>query len=91
MPQRKCAAKRLRGDKARILHNAKIKSDLKKELKGFRSLIAQGKTSEAKEKIKDIFSKLDRAAAKGLIHKNTAARRKATLSLKLNPAKGSSL
>lgn len=84
MPQRKCAAKRLRVDKTKNLHNSRIKSELKKELKSFRSLIASGKTSEAKERIKTIFSKLDRAASKGLIHKNTAARRKSTLSLKLN-------
>ncbi|MBI5873130.1 MAG: 30S ribosomal protein S20 [Candidatus Omnitrophica bacterium] len=84
MPQRKCAQKRLRVDKTKALHNLQLKSDLKKEIKGLRSLIAQGKLDEAKEKIKVAFAKLDRAAAKGIIHKNTAARRKSTLSLKLS-------
>ena len=86
MPQRKCAAKRLRVDKKKRTQNLKARSDLKKELKGLRSLIAQAKLDEAREKIKVVFSKLDRAAAKGLIHKNTAARRKSNLSLKLSLA-----
>jgi len=83
MPQRKCAAKRLRVDKTKKLHNLKMKSNLKKELKNLRSLIAQGKTAEAKEKSRGVFALLDRTAAKGLIHKNTAARRKSRLSILL--------
>lgn len=84
MPQRKCAAKRLRIDKKRNLHNVQLKNDLKKEIKDLRLLIQQGKLDQAKEKIKVVFSKLDKAASKGLIHKNTASRRKASLALKLN-------
>ena len=87
MPQRKCAAKALRVDKTRILHNLSVKSDLKKELKGIRILINDGKIDEAKERSKTVFAKLDRAAAKGLLHKNTAARRKSGIALKLNAAK----
>lgn len=84
MPQRKCAQKRLRVDKTKALHNRNAKNDLKKELKGLRILISQGKIDEARTKIKVVFAKLDRAAAKGIIHKNTAARRKSNLSFKLN-------
>ena len=84
MPQRKCAAKRLRIDKKRNLHNVQLKADLKKEIKNLRSLIGQGKLDQAKENIKIVFSKQDKAASKGLIHKNTASRRKASLALKLN-------
>lgn len=87
MPQRKCALKRLRIDKKRKIANLKIKSELKKELKALRALITQAKSSEAIEKMKITFSKLDRAAAKGLIHKNTAARRKSRLMIKLNSLK----
>lgn len=84
MPQRKCAAKRLRVDKTKALHNLKCKSDLKRELKGLRILIVAGKVAEAKEKSRTVFAMLDRAVTKGLIHKNTAARRKSNLALKLN-------
>ena len=84
MPQRKCSAKRLRVDKTKALHNKEIRSGLKKELKGLRALIQQGKKTEAQEKLKIVFSKLDRTASKGLLHKNTVARQKSNLSLKLN-------
>jgi len=84
MPQRKCASKRLRVDRTKKLHNLSVKSDLKKELKNMRHLIAEGKIAEAKEKMGLVFAKLDRAATKGLIHKNTAARRKSGIALKLN-------
>ncbi len=84
MPQRKCAAKRLRVDATKKLHKLSLKTELKKELKGLRALIAGNKTEEAKEKIKNVFRRLDRAAVKGLIHKNTAARQKSNLSIKVN-------
>lgn len=84
MPQRKCALKRLKVDKKLASNNNKIKAQIKKELKGLLSLIQNGKLDEAKVKMKEAFSKLDRAAAKGIIHKNTAARRKSSLSIKLN-------
>lgn len=87
MPQRKCAQKRLRVDKTKAERNLAIKANLKKELKGLRSLITAGKLDEAKEKIKSVFCLLDRAAAKGIIHKNTASRRKSGFALKLKPAK----
>lgn len=84
MPQRKCAAKRLRVDKTKALHNLKLKSDLKKELKGLKALIGSGKLDEAREKIKTVYAKLDRASMKGIIHKNTASRKKSTLARLLN-------
>ncbi|MFH0877387.1 MAG: 30S ribosomal protein S20 [Candidatus Omnitrophota bacterium] len=84
MPQRKCAAKRLRIDKKRSHYNVGVKSELKKAIKGLLKLIQQGKTAEAKEKIKYVFCKIDRAVSKGLLHKNTAARRKSSLASKLN-------
>lgn len=87
MPQRKCAAKRLRIDKKLNLHNNQLKIDLKKELKSFRAFVVGGKKSEAQEKIKIVFAKLDRAVTKGILHKNTAARRKSNLSKALNTLK----
>ena len=86
MPQRKCAAKRLRADRQRSAHNFELKSGLKKELKGLRLLVRQGKLDEAKSRLRQAFAKFDRAAAKGILHKNTAARRKSVLSRLLHPA-----
>jgi len=87
MPQRKCAAKRLRIDKKLNLHNNQLKIDLKKELKSFRAFVVGNKKSEAQEKIKIVFAKLDRAVTKGILHKNTASRRKSNLSKALNSLK----
>ncbi|MDD2866425.1 MAG: 30S ribosomal protein S20 [Candidatus Omnitrophica bacterium] len=84
MPQRKCALKRLRVDKTRAQANAQKRSELKKELKSFRSLVTQGKIDEAKAQMKVVFAKLDRAVSKGILHKNTAGRRKSSLTLSLN-------
>ncbi len=84
MPQRKAALKRLRIDKKRTHTNAVLKANLKKALKGFKALIAGGKTDEAKTQLKTVYAKLDRAVTKGMLHKNTAARRKSSLALMLS-------
>ena len=86
MPQRKCAAKQLRVDRKRAAHNFELRSGLKKELKGLRLLVRQGKLDEAKMRLRQAFAKFDRAAAKGILHKNTAARRKSILSRLLKSA-----
>jgi len=83
MPQRKAAIKRMRSDKKRSHANAALRADLKKVLKGYKALIAAGKTDEAKAQLKTVYAKLDRAVGKGILHKNTAARRKSSLALML--------
>ena len=83
MPQRKAAIKRLRADKTRHLHNLRIKIDLKKTLKKFRALLVSQKYPEAQDALKGLISKLDKAQAKGIIHKNTVARKKSQLMLRL--------
>jgi len=83
MPQRKAAIKGLRVDKRRARANAVLRADLKKVLKGYKVLIAKQKTDEAKTQLKTVYAKLDRAVTKGILHKNTAARRKSSLALML--------
>ncbi len=83
MPQRKAALKGLRIDKKRAKANAAVKSDLKKVLKGYKALIAGDKKDEATTQLKTVYANLDRAVTKGILHKNTAARRKSSLALML--------
>jgi small subunit ribosomal protein S20 len=83
LPQRKTAAKRLRVDRKKRLHNLKIKTELKKTIKKFLSLLLAKKLDEAKEIFKQVVVKLDKAVNKGIIHKNTAARKKSRFSKKL--------
>jgi small subunit ribosomal protein S20 len=47
-------------------------------------LIDQGRLEEAREAVQVAVSALDKAAAKGIIHKNNAARRKSRLMRQLN-------
>ena len=83
MPQRKTKIKSMHLDKIRRLRNRRIKAELKKTIKAYSQLVSAKKMEEARAELKKVFSKLDKAAKKGIIHKNTAARRKSRLSLKL--------
>lgn len=83
MPKQRSALKRLRVDKKRRLRNIKIKQELKKTLKKFQALISAKNTEEAKALLKKVYSQLDKAAKKKIIHPRTASRRKSRLTLKL--------
>lgn len=75
MPNIKSAIKRVRITKKRTERNKAYKSALKTFIKN--ALNAQG---EQKEKaIKVAVKKLDQAVSKGILHKNTAARKKSAL------------
>lgn len=58
------------------MQNLDIKSELKKTLKQF-SVAAGSKKKETADLLKDVYKKLDKAAKRNVIHKKTAARRKA--------------
>ncbi|MCM8801055.1 MAG: 30S ribosomal protein S20 [Candidatus Omnitrophica bacterium] len=83
MPKRKSALKRLRADKKRRLRNLKIKRELKKVIKRFHALILQKNVVEAKKFLSEVYSQLDKAVKKGIIHSNNAKRKKSRLAKKL--------
>lgn len=83
MPRRRTSLKRKRADKKRHLRNLIIKRQLKKTLKAFQGLLAQKNIAEAKKFLAKVFSQLDKAAKKKIIHSNTARRKKSRLSRKL--------
>ena len=84
MPTTKAAAKALRQSKKRAARNYAVKINIKTTIK------KGGKAMEAKEKDKagqmvaQAIKLLDKAAQKGIIKKNNAARRKSRLMKKLN-------
>ncbi|MDD4909158.1 MAG: 30S ribosomal protein S20 [Candidatus Omnitrophica bacterium] len=84
MPQRRNAVKRMRVDKKRKARNQRIKANLRKTIKDFLALVSSGKMEEARASLKTVFSKLDKAAKKKIIHKNTAGRKKSRLSSKIS-------
>jgi len=83
MPRRRTSLKRKRADKKRHRHNLKIKQELKKALKKFQTLLSTKNINEAKSYLGKIFSKLDKAAKKRIIHPNTARRKKSRLARRL--------
>ena len=80
MPQRRTAIKALRINHKRHLSNLDIKTDIKKTVKKFRSLIAVKNKEEAAKALNILYKKFDKAAKRNLLHKNTAARRKSSFS-----------
>ena len=76
MPQRKTGVKELKKSKARRLHNIDIKTELKKTIKAFLEAVAS-KPEEAKTLLSTLYKKIDKAAKRNVLNKNTASRRKA--------------
>ena len=85
MPNIKSAKKRVNVIKAKTLRNKMIKSNLKTVLKKADTAVSSG--AEDKEAvIRNAIKRVDQAAAKGIMHKNKAARKKSQLAKKLNAA-----
>jgi small subunit ribosomal protein S20 len=84
MPNIKSAEKRVLIGKARNIKNKAAKSELKTCLKKFDTAVAEGNSAAAESAYKVAVKSVDTAASKGLIHKNNAAHKKSSLTLKLN-------
>ena len=80
MPNIKSAMKRVKVSKKKYLRNRMIKSGVKTAVKKYEAALTAEQLSLAS-------SALDKAASKGVIHKNAANRRKARLARKLAAAK----
>ncbi len=86
MPNNAAAEKRMRQEQKRRLHNRSIKSLVRTQITKARNAIATG-DENSEEAVRRAVSELDRAAKKGVIHRNNAARRKSRLMKRLNAAK----
>jgi small subunit ribosomal protein S20 len=75
--------KRMRQDEKRHLRNVSVKSSLKTITRRVERLIVQKDTSNAETLLRHAASAFDKAAGKGIIHPNKAARKKASLSRKV--------
>ncbi len=84
MPNIKSAKKRVLIAEARNARNKAEKSELKTAIKKFEAVAAEGNRTEADGVYKVAVKKVDQAVASGVLHKNTAARRKSAMTLKLN-------
>ena len=86
MPNIKSAKKRFKIIEKKTLTNNMIKTGYKSAVKKFEEAIAAGNLEEAKTLFSEATKKIDQACTKGVIVKNTAARKKSSLSKKLNAA-----
>ncbi len=82
----KSAAKRARQSVVRRARNASVLNALKSGKKKLRTALAAGKLDEAKSEYVNISAALDKAAKRGVIHKNSADRRKSALNRALKPS-----
>ena len=80
MPNIKSAMKRVKVSRKKNLRNRMIKSGVKTAVKKYEAALTQ-------EQLSNASSALDKAASKGVIHKNAANRKKARLARKLAAAK----
>ena len=86
MPNIKSAKKRVKEIEKKTIRNNMIKSGYKSAVRKFEEAIEAGKIDEAKNLFSEATKKIDQACSKGVIVKNTAARKKSSLSKKLNAA-----
>ncbi|HEY7417578.1 MAG TPA: 30S ribosomal protein S20 [Ktedonobacteraceae bacterium] len=86
MPNTASAKKRMRQEQKRRAHNRSIKSLVRTQITKARVAITTSNVSneDAAEAVRQAASELDRAAKKGVLHKNNAARRKSRLMKQLN-------
>ncbi len=84
MAKGKTPAKRARQAEANRLRNKAYKSRLKSAVKDYEGNVNQENIEAARESLLQVTSLLDKSISKGILHKNTAARKKSALTKKLN-------
>lgn len=79
MPNTKSASKAMRQSRRRNLINAKTKAKVKNAAKQVKKFIESGQATQAIEALRLAMAALDKATKKGVLHKNTASRRKSRM------------
>jgi small subunit ribosomal protein S20 len=80
----KSAIKRIKVTERRTLRNKMVKTSVKTAIKKYETAVQGGNLDEAKLLYASASHAIDKAAAKGIIHKNAASRKKSRLAVKLN-------
>ena len=81
MPNIKSAKKRVLVSQTKAMQNKAAKSALQKK---FEAAVAEGNRSEADVAYKVAVKAVDKAVVKGLLHKNNAAHKKSSMTIKLS-------
>jgi small subunit ribosomal protein S20 len=88
MPIKESAKKALRGSLNKRGFNIARKTAMKTAVKDVKKLVLEKSTDEAKKLMSAAYKAIDKAAKKGVIKKNTAARKKSRLSAMIKKASG---
>lgn len=80
----KSQIKRIGTNKKAQERNKAVKSEVKTAVRATREAVVAGDKEKATSALKLATKKLDKAASKGVIHKNQAANKKSALALALN-------
>ncbi|GBF35136.1 SSU ribosomal protein S20p [Desulfocucumis palustris] len=84
MPNIKSAAKRVDIIRRRTIRNARLKSALRTTIRRFEEAMTAANQEDAKSRLKRALVAIDKAVTKGILHKNTAARKKSRLTRRFN-------
>ena len=84
MANHKSALKRIKQNEKRRLHNRNYRNRARTLVKQARVTIASGELQEAIEATRRAVQDLDKAASRGILHPNNAARRKSRLMKQLH-------
>jgi small subunit ribosomal protein S20 len=79
----KSQKKRIITNERRRVRNKGVRTALRTYVKRFRTAVDSGNLDEAREALSIASRALDKAASKGIIHKNNAANRKSELAKRL--------
>ena len=82
MANTRSARKRIKQNEKRRLRNRALRSAIRSAVKTARAAVA-GKAPKAAEDVHAAIRELDRAVSRGVIHRNTAARKKSSLARSL--------
>jgi len=82
----KSAMKRAEITRIRTRRNAAYKSMMKTAIRRFETALKDGDMAKAREELTKAISTIDKIQSKGVIHKNTASRKKSRLTKALNKA-----
>jgi len=83
MPITKSAKKALRGSQKKRVFNLRRSREMKLKIKEVESLLKEGKKKEAETSLPQAYKAIDKAIKRGIIKKNTGARKKSQLAKKL--------
>lgn len=84
MPVTKSAKKRMRQTVTRTARNRRVKSMVKTSMRRFEEAIQGGNVELARTRLIAAVRRIDQAAARGVLHKNNAARKKSRLTRLFN-------